>query len=147
MSVMHVVLISQLDDMYAKWNKPTKSNRQASPKGGEIGIPMGKTHAPKIKKCISCYKKEKTMKSFLKSNESFNKLESKHRLFLAEDFCNLRPTKAQQNANFFFWRREDKPLLWPRPRESKRWPKWTRPSLRRTQPYPRWIWPKGGSNH
>lgn len=97
---MHVVLISQLDDMHAKSNKPTKSDCQASPKGGEIGIPTGKPHTPKIKKILSCYKNEKTMKSSLKSKESLNKLESNHRLFLAEDFCNLMPTKAQQNADF-----------------------------------------------
>lgn len=89
MSVIHVVLISQLDDIHAKWNKPTKPGRQASPKGGEIGIPMGKTHAPKIRNFISCYKKKKTMKCSLKSDDSLNKLESNHRLFLAEYFCNL----------------------------------------------------------
>jgi len=100
MSVMRVMLIFQLDDMHAKWNKPTKSDHQASPKGGEIGIPMGKTHAPKIKNLISCYKTEKTMKSSLKTKESLNKLESNHKLFVAEDFCNLRPIKAQQNADF-----------------------------------------------
>ena len=94
MSVMLVVLISQLDDMHAKWNKPTKSNHQASPKGGEIGIPF------KIRNFISCYKKEKTMKFSLKSKESLNKLASNHRHFFAENLCNLRPTKAQQNADF-----------------------------------------------
>lgn len=94
------MLISQLDDMHEKWNKPTKSNRQASPKGGEIGLPMSKAHAPKIIDFISFYKKEKTMKSSLKSKERHNKLESNHRLFLGEDFYNLRPTKSQQNADF-----------------------------------------------
>ena len=54
MSVMHVVLIFQLDVMHAKWNKPTKSQHQSSPKDGEMGIPMGKTHTPKTKNFISC---------------------------------------------------------------------------------------------
>ena len=100
MSVMHVVLISQLDVMHAKWNKRTKSQHQSSPKDEEIGIPMGKTHAHKTKNFISCYKKEKTMKSSLKSKESLHNLDLNHRPFLAENFCNLRLTKAQQNADF-----------------------------------------------
>ena len=100
MSVMHVVLISQLYVMHGKWNKPTKSQQRSSPKDGEIGIPMGKTHAPKTNNFISCYKKEKTMKSSLKSKESLHNLDLSHRPFLAEKFCNFKPTKAQQNADF-----------------------------------------------
>jgi len=53
MSVMHVVLISQLDDMHAKQNKPTKSQHQFTQKDGEVEIPMGKTHAPKTKNFIN----------------------------------------------------------------------------------------------
>ena len=79
MIVMHVVLISQLDDMHAKWNKPTKLDCQASPRGGKIEIQMGKTRAPKITNFISCYKKEKTMKSALKSKKSLNNLASSQR--------------------------------------------------------------------
>ena len=95
MSVMHVVLVSQLDDMHAKWNKPTRFDHLASPKGGEIRIPMGKTHAPKIRNFISCYKKEKAMKSSLKSKENFNKNGIKPYTFPCWKFCNLRLTKAQ----------------------------------------------------
>ena len=80
--------------MHAKWNKLAKSNNQASPKGGEIGIPMGKTHAPKIRNFIHFYKKEKAMKSSLKSKESLNKLASNDRPFLIENFYNLRPKNA-----------------------------------------------------
>jgi len=63
-----IVLITQLNEMHAN-EIDQRSNHQASPKGGEIRIPMGKTHAPKIKNFISYYKKEKTMKSSLKSKE------------------------------------------------------------------------------
>ena len=56
MSVMHVVLISQLDVMHVKFNKPTKSQHQPSPKDGEIGISMGKIHLPKPKfLLVVCY--------------------------------------------------------------------------------------------
>ena len=85
---------------YMQVKEINKSNHKSSPKGGEIGIPMGKTHAPKTKNFISYYKKEKTMKSSLKSKESLHNLVLSHRPFFAENFCNLRPTKAQQNVDF-----------------------------------------------
>ena len=80
-------------------------------KGGEIGIPMGKTHAPKTKDFISYYNKEKTMKSSLKSKKSLHNVDLSHRYFLAENFCNLRPIKAQQNADFSRKKKKGKATL------------------------------------
>ena len=42
-------------------------------KGGEIEIPVGKTHAPKTKNFISYYKKEKTYEVFSKIKENYSK--------------------------------------------------------------------------
>ena len=72
---------------------------------------MGKTHAPKTKNFISYYKKEKTMKFSLKSKESLHNVGLSHRSFLVENFCNLRPTKAQQNADFSRKKKQDKASL------------------------------------
>lgn len=57
-----LVLIPQLNEMPAK-EIDQISRHQVSPNGGEIGIPLGKTHAPKIRNFINCYKKENAMKS------------------------------------------------------------------------------------
>ena len=80
-------------------------------KGGEIGISMGKTNAPKTKNFISYYNKEKTMKSPLKSKESLHNVGLSHRSFLVENFCNLRPTKAQKNVEFLRKKKQGKASL------------------------------------
>ena len=69
-------------------------------KGGEMGIPMSKTHALKTKNFINYYNREKTMQSPLKPKESLHNWSLSHRPFLAENFCNLRPKNAQQNSDF-----------------------------------------------
>ena len=80
-------------------------------KGGETGIPMSKTHAPKTKNFINYYNKEKTMKSSLKSKESLHNVGLSHRSFISENFCNLRPTKAQQNVDFSRKKKQGKASL------------------------------------
>ena len=72
MSIMHDIVNSPIKLCAYKWKKIKYQATKSLQKGGEIGIPMGKTHTPKTKNFISYYKKEKTMKSSLKSKESLH---------------------------------------------------------------------------
>ena len=100
-------------------------------KGGEIRIPMGKTHTPKTKNFISYYKKEKTMKSSLKSKESLHNVGLSHRSFLAENLCNLRPTKTQQNADFSRKKKKGKAFLSQTAKREKQRPQVNQASLKK----------------